>query len=320
MSREASLPDPSHVTALVRRLDLRVLVPAVLLVMMGLLSIASDQPSLLGAQMRWWSVGMVVLLGIVLVPYPRLLSMAYTLYGVSMLLLVLVLIRGIGVERNGGMRWLTVGGVNVQPSELAKVAHVLALARYVRFRRDHRTFKGLVVPFLLTLAPMALILKQPDLGTALMMVPVLFAVLWVAGARSKHLAFVILLGVASLPVLYGAMAPHQKRRVRAFVPFVAQVDGASGWRVLKDVTLPQLLPVLAVVLILKAIFSLKTFDQVYMLTNGGPGTATQTLSHYVYFNGLKYSQIGYSAAVAWLMVIPMIFLTYAYAKFVFQKK
>ena len=57
-----------------------------------------------------------------------------------------------------------------------------------------------------------------------------------------------------------------------------------------------------------------------MLTNGGPGTATQTLSHYVYFNGLKYSQIGYSAAVAWLMVIPMIFLTYAYAKFVFQKK
>ena len=78
-------------------------------------------------------------------------------------------------------------------------------------------------------------------------------------------------------------------------------------------------PVLAVVVILKSIFSLKTFDQIFMLTNGGPGTATQTLSHYIYFNGMKYGQIGYAASVAWLMVIPMIFLTYAYAKFVFRK-
>ena len=99
----------------------------------------------------------------------------------------------------------------------------------------------------------------------------------------------------------------------------ARVDGAGSWRVFRDVTLPQLAPVLAVVIILKSIFSLKTFDQIFMLTNGGPGTATQTLSHYIYFNGMKYGQIGYAASVAWLMVIPMIFLTYAYAKLVFRK-
>ena len=99
----------------------------------------------------------------------------------------------------------------------------------------------------------------------------------------------------------------------------AQIDGANGWRVFRDVTLPQLAPVLAVVVILKSIFSLKTFDQIFMLTNGGPGTATQTLSHYIYFNGMKYGQIGFAASVAWLMVIPMIFLTYAYAKLVFRK-
>ncbi|MEM1377094.1 MAG: sugar ABC transporter permease [Pseudomonadota bacterium] len=115
-------------------------------------------------------------------------------------------------------------------------------------------------------------------------------------------------------VLIGGLASVPRDTIEA-----AQVDGASGWRVFKDVTLPQLAPVLAVVIILKSIFSLKTFDQVFMLTNGGPGTATQTLSHYIYFNGMKYGQIGYSAAVAWLMVIPMIFLTYAYAKFVFKK-
>lgn len=115
-------------------------------------------------------------------------------------------------------------------------------------------------------------------------------------------------------VLIGGLASIPRDTIEA-----AQVDGAGGWRVFKDVTLPQLMPVLAVVLILKAIFSLKTFDQVYMLTNGGPGTATQTLSHYIYFNGFKYGQIGYSASVAWLMVIPMLMLTYLYAKFVFRK-
>lgn len=115
-------------------------------------------------------------------------------------------------------------------------------------------------------------------------------------------------------VLIGGLASVPRDTIEA-----AQVDGASGWRVFRDVTLPQLAPVLAVVVILKAIFSLKTFDQVYMLTNGGPGTATQTLSHYIYFNGMKYGQIGYAASVAWLMVIPMIFLTFAYAKYVFRK-
>ena len=115
-------------------------------------------------------------------------------------------------------------------------------------------------------------------------------------------------------VLIGGLASIPRDTIEA-----AQVDGAGGWRVFRDVTLPQLLPVLAVVIILKSIFSLKTFDQIYMLTNGGPGTATQTLSHYIYFNGMKYGQVGYASSVAWLMVIPMIFLTYAYAKFVFQK-
>lgn len=115
-------------------------------------------------------------------------------------------------------------------------------------------------------------------------------------------------------VLIGGLASLPGETMEA-----AEVDGAGSWRVFRDITLPQLMPVLAVVIILKSIFSLKTFDQVFMLTNGGPGTATQTLSHYIYFNGMKYGQIGYAASVAWLMVIPMIFLTYAYARYVFKK-
>jgi len=116
-------------------------------------------------------------------------------------------------------------------------------------------------------------------------------------------------------VLIGGLASIPQETLEA-----GRVDGASGARILRDITLPQLKPVLAVVIILKAIFSLKTFDLVYMLTNGGPGNATQTLSHYVYFNGFKYSNIGYSAAVAWLLVIPMLLLTYAYTRLVFARE
>lgn len=99
----------------------------------------------------------------------------------------------------------------------------------------------------------------------------------------------------------------------------AHLDGAGGWQTFRYVVLPQLKTVIAVAVILKAIFSLKTFDTVFMLTNGGPGTATQTLAHYVYFNGFRYYDMGYASAVAWLMVIPMLVLTYFYTRFVFAR-
>ncbi len=115
-------------------------------------------------------------------------------------------------------------------------------------------------------------------------------------------------------VLIGGIAALPRETMEA-----AQVDGATGFQVFKDITIPQLMPVLAVVVILKTIFSLKTFDQIYMLTNGGPGTATQTLAHYAYFNGFKYYDMGFAAAVAWIMVIPMIALTFLYTRFVFRR-
>jgi cell division protein FtsW (lipid II flippase) len=136
---------------------------------------------------------------------------------VSIVLLLAVLLGG--EMRNGARRWFQLAHVGLQPSEFAKVAQVLVLARYIRFRRDHRTFQGLFTPFLLTLVPMALVFMEPDLGTAAMFVPVLFAMLWAAGARTKHLLAVVALGVASLPVLYFSLpkGEYQQRRVDAFL-------------------------------------------------------------------------------------------------------
>lgn len=114
-------------------------------------------------------------------------------------------------------------------------------------------------------------------------------------------------------VLIGGLASIPRDTLEA-----ARLDGASAWRVFCDITLPQLMPALMVAIILKTVFSLKAFDQIYMLTNGGPGTATQTLAHYVYFQGFKYYDMGYASAVAWLMALPMLALTYAYSRFVFR--
>ena len=115
-------------------------------------------------------------------------------------------------------------------------------------------------------------------------------------------------------VLIGGLAAIPQDTLEA-----ASVDGASGWRTLWDVTVPQLLPVLAVVMILKTIFAMKAFDVIFMLTQGGPGTATQTLVYYAYLNGFKYYDMGYASAVAWFMVIPMMGLTFLYTRFVFRR-
>ena len=115
-------------------------------------------------------------------------------------------------------------------------------------------------------------------------------------------------------VLIGGIAALPRETVEA-----AHVDGASSWQAFRDITLPQLAPVLAIVVILKSIFSIKTFDQIYMLTNGGPGTATQTLAHYAYFSGFKYYDMGFAASVAWVLVIPMIVLTFFYTRYVFRE-
>jgi cell division protein FtsW (lipid II flippase) len=83
-----------------------------------------------------------------------------------------------------------------------KIGFVMVLARYLRFRSNYRTLIGLLAPFALALVPIAMILKQPDLGTALTFIPALFVMLFVAGARIKHLLAIVGLGVLMAPLMW----------------------------------------------------------------------------------------------------------------------
>ena len=214
--------------------------------------------------------------------------------------------------------------VTVALTTVLALGFALLLARGGRFRVGIQSL--LILPFAMSPALIGVSFRfmfNPEFGLfdALFgaLVPGLADIAWLSDPTLAFWVVVMADVWGWIPfltlVLIGGLASIPQETLEA-----GRVDGASGWRILRDITLPQLKPVLAVVIILKAIFSLKTFDLVYMLTNGGPGDATQTLSHYVYFNGFKYSNIGYSAAVAWLMVIPMLGLTWAYTRLVFARE
>ncbi len=107
------------------------------------------------------------------------------------------------------------GGFSLQPSEFSKVAFVLALSRYLMYRDNYRRFRGLAVPLAIALAPVVLILREPDLGTSLVFLPVLFVMLYAAGARHVDLCKLALCGLACLPVLWTQMSREQRSRVTA---------------------------------------------------------------------------------------------------------
>jgi multiple sugar transport system permease protein len=93
-------------------------------------------------------------------------------------------------------------------------------------------------------------------------------------------------------------------------PFeAAKVDGATAWRTFLDHTLPMLRPVLMVAIVLRTIDALTTFDQVYVLTHGGPGTATQLISIYGYDTFFRFQQFGYAAAM--LLMVALVVLAAA---------
>jgi rod shape determining protein RodA len=133
----------------------------------------------------------IIAAGVVFHVSPRLLEwLAPALYGVSLFLLVLVLLVGTGAgTASSSHSWLTIGGHQIgQPSELAKVATVLMLARFLSGRREPpRSLRDLLVPGLIVGIPFLLVLKQPDLGSAIVFVGIAFAMLFWAGIRPRLL-------------------------------------------------------------------------------------------------------------------------------------
>jgi rod shape determining protein RodA len=161
-----------------------------------------------------------------LVNYRRLGAVSGWIYAfVLMLLSLLLLDKVIDIPFvpiiNNARRWLRIGTattfLQVQPSEFCKLTYILALAWYLRYRSNYRNFSALIGPFLLTLLPMVLILLEPDLGTVVLMMPILFTMLFVAGAKIKHLLIIVLLALLISPLLWRGMKPYQRTRISSML-------------------------------------------------------------------------------------------------------
>lgn len=181
------------------------------------------------SQTAWMGVGILVALTVTLIDHRAFQRLSWVFYGLVLVLLVLVMVKGRYVM--GARRWLTLGPVNFQPSELAKIAVALTLANWFHVdaerRRDGYGLLGLAVPIAITVVPAALILKQPDLGTALVVAAVGGTQILFAKVRWKTLALLAGVGIAGSFLVYPHLKPYQKKRVETFLNPQADALGAG---------------------------------------------------------------------------------------------
>ena len=163
-------------------------------------------------------LGLVLMVSVAMIDYRILHALAYVLYGLSILLLGVVLVAGHGNAEYGSQRWIDLKLFPLQPSELAKPALVLALARYYADNQpDVRGFRHFVVSFLFALPPTALVYAQPDLGTSISFLFIWFLMALAGGVRLLYLGISAALAAASMPVIWSLLQGYMRDRITIFL-------------------------------------------------------------------------------------------------------
>ena len=194
--------------------------------LLGIAAIGTTEAGLARRQLGYLIVGMVMATAVGAQHWKDLRRWAWVLLAVNAAALLFVLLpwvpESVVRPRNGARRWINVGSVDMQPSELVKLTWVLAMAAWMQAAPSVRRLSGVAAAIAVTLVPVGLIAMQPDLDSALLFLPCLGVMLVAAGARIKHLAIIAALGLALAPLSYPFLKPHQRDRIQAMV---AQVTG-----------------------------------------------------------------------------------------------
>ncbi len=209
-----------NIFASLKRLHPGILLPMLFLISIGLAFVYSTtgiQPAstFFVRQMIWTSTGFLAFFLFLNLRYWRLLSWAALFYALAVLLLGLVLI--FGKSRGISQSWLRIGPLTLQPSEFAKLAIVLVLARYLGGSAITRTWGFIAKGLAWASLPVALVLAQPDLGTTLVFAPIIIVMLWVGGARGRYLIMLLLAASLMLPIAFSHLKPYQRDRLLVFV-------------------------------------------------------------------------------------------------------
>ena len=141
---------------------------------------------------------------------------AYIFYILGILLLLLVIF--FGISASGSKRWINFFIMNLQPSELMKIAIIVCFARYYHRIQssDIQSYKYLLQPIILLLIPCYLVITQPDLGTAILIAGSGLAIIWLAGLNLKYFVYSGLILLVSLPFVISFLKPYQKSRILTF--------------------------------------------------------------------------------------------------------
>ena len=225
--RQESLTEKLHI-------DLPLLLGILTLSLIGYVALYSASDQNMGLIVRR-SIHLMTALGVMFaiarIPPERLSGASFWFYLASLGLLVLVLF--FGETGKGAQRWLDFGPLRFQPSELMKLALPMVTAMYLSKASMPPAIKSVFVVLLFIAAPVLLVAKQPDLGTALLIAVSGVAVLFVAGISWKFLTAFALAGLSSAPVVWNLMHDYQKRRVLTFLD-PEQDPLGSGYHVIQS--------------------------------------------------------------------------------------
>lgn len=224
---------------LIASFDWPLCILSVALAVLGILTIysanceANDECSryLATRQSYWLAIGAVLMAATFSVDYQRLDRWTYPVYAAVIVLLALVLVAG--TTSGGSQRWLDLKLFLFQPSEFAKVALVLMLAKTLRHHEPGYPLTDLWAPLLLCAPVLALVLLQPDLGTAVLILLIAVTVVVMSGLRGRSLLYLAVTAIAALPMGWQFLKPYQKVRIWTFMNPESDPLGA-GYHVLQS--------------------------------------------------------------------------------------
>lgn len=233
---------------LLRNLDISLIVTTTLIMLIGFtilasatLQISNDAFFFVKKQLIGLLLGLAIMVLVMSIDYTKLLDYSKYLYVFNLIMLASVLV--LGRTAKGAQSWISLGALNIQPSEFAKVILIITLAAYLT--RNHqrlRTITGLFGAFIHVGIPMLLILLQPDLGTSLTFLSIMFGMLFVAGANPWVLGGIIVSGLSSavlwiyLHLNHGVYLPLKEYQLNRLIVFLdPNIDPAgSGWNIIQS--------------------------------------------------------------------------------------
>jgi rod shape determining protein RodA len=184
-------------------------------------------------QLIWVGVGTALMTAAALLDYRSLGTYAYAFYAVAVALLVVVAVAG--HSTGGSRRWINLGVLNLEPSEVAKIAVVLVMVRYLREEPPKGGWNlfHMIIPAMLLAVPAALVLKQPDLGTALILILITGTLIFVGGLNWRMLVILMLATVLVAPVGWHYLKPYQRGRLVSFLNPQSDPLG-SGYHIIQS--------------------------------------------------------------------------------------